>query len=69
MNRTRIATGRDQLKFLDNISTETTGFRALKMVFNSVVSIPDAKFVTKDVGSIYYVPEYTVKRLSVYVIH
>ena len=53
MNQTRITAGGDQLEFQGDTSTETAGLEIAKMVFNSVVSTPEAKFMTIDISNMY----------------
>ena len=49
VNRTRITAGGDRLEFQGDTSTESAGLETAKMVFNSVVSTPEAKFMTIDI--------------------
>ena len=53
MNRTRITAGGNCLEFQGDTSTKTAGLETAKMVFNSVVSTPDAKFMTIDISNMY----------------
>ena len=53
VNRTIITAGGDQLEFQGNTSIETAGLETSKMVFNSVVSTPDAKFMTINIRNMY----------------
>jgi len=53
VNRTRITAGGDRLEFQGEVSTETTGLETAKMVFNSFVSTPDAKFMTININNMY----------------
>ena len=53
VNQTRITVGGDQLEFQGDTSTETAGLETAKMVVNSVVSTPDAKFMTIDISNMY----------------
>ena len=50
VNRTRITAGGERLEFQGDTSTGTAGLETAKMVFNSVVSTPDAKFMTIDIS-------------------
>ena len=52
-NHTRITAGGDRLEYLGDVSTETAGLTTAKMLFNSVVSTPDAKFCTFDISNMY----------------
>ena len=54
VNRTRITAGGDRLEFQGDTSTETAvELETAKMVFNSVMSTPDAKFMTVDISNMY----------------
>ena len=53
VNRTRITAGGDRLEFQGDTSTETAGLETAKMVFNSVVRTPNAKFMTIDISNMY----------------
>ena len=53
VNQTRITAGGDQLESQGDTSTETAGLETAKMVSNSVLSTPDAKFMTIDVSIMY----------------
>ena len=53
VNQTRITAGDDRLEFQGDTSTKTAGLETVKMVFNSVVSTPDAKFMTVDISNMY----------------
>ena len=53
-----ITAGGDRLEFQGNTSTETAGLETAKMVFNSVVSTLDEKFMTIDIS--------TITRISIY---
>ena len=53
VNQTRITAGGDRLEFQGNTSTETAGLETAKMVFNLVVSTPDAKFMTIHIRNMY----------------
>ena len=53
VNRTRITAGGDRLEFQGDTSTETVGLETAKMVFNSVVSTPEAKFMMIDISNMY----------------
>ena len=52
-NRTRITAGGDRLDYLGDVSTKTAGLETTKIVLNSVVSTPDAKFMTIDISNMY----------------
>ena len=54
VNRTRITAGGDRLEFQGDTSTETAvELETAKMVFNSVMSTPDAKFMTINISNMY----------------
>ena len=53
MNQTRITAGGDQLEFQGDTSTESAGLETTNMVFNSVVSTPDGKFITTNFSNMY----------------
>ena len=68
VNRTRITSGGDQLEFQGDTSTETAGLETAKMVFNSVVSTPEAKFMTIDISNMYLntpLKEYQYMRFNI----
>ena len=53
MNQTRITAGGDQLEFQGYTSIETAGLRTAKILFNSVVSTPDEKFMAISISNMY----------------
>ena len=53
MNRTQIIAGGDRLEFQGDTSTEIAVLETAKMVFNSVVSTPDAKFMTINISNVH----------------
>ena len=53
INRTRITAGGNLLEYLGDVSTKTAGLKASKIVFNSVISTPGAKFMTIDISNMY----------------
>ena len=68
VNRTRITAGGDRLEFQGDTSTKTVGLETAKMVFNSVVSTPDAKFMTIDISNMYLntpLQEYQYMRFNI----
>ena len=53
VNRTRITAGGNLLEYLGDVSTKTAGLETSKMVFNSVISTPEEKFMTIDISNMY----------------
>ena len=53
VNRTRITAGGDRLEYFGDVSTETAGLTTAKLLFNSVVSTPGARFMTFDISNMY----------------
>ena len=53
VNRTRITAGGDRLDYDGDTSTETAGLTTAKLLFNSVVSTPGARFMTFDISNMY----------------
>ena len=51
--RTQIIVGGGQLDFQGDTSIEIVGLETAKMVFNSVMSTPEAKFMTIDINNMY----------------
>ena len=51
--RVRITVGGDRLDYPFDISTRTAGLSTAKILFNSVVSTPNAKFCTMDIKDFY----------------
>ena len=51
--QSQIKAGGDRLEFQGNTSTKTVGLETAKMVFNSVVSTPEAKFMAIDISNMY----------------
>ena len=52
-NRTRITAGGDRLEYFGDVSTETSSLETAKLLFNSIVSTPGAKFMTLDISNMY----------------
>ena len=52
-NRTRITAGGDKLDYFGDVSTETASLETAKILFNSIVSTPGAKFMTMDISNMY----------------
>ena len=51
--RMRLTAGGDRLIYDGKKSTETAGLETTKMLLNSVVSTPNAKFACFDIGNMY----------------
>ena len=52
-NRTRITIGGNRITFTGNVGTSTASLELDKLVFNSVLSRPGAKFTTFDICNFY----------------
>ena len=60
--------GGGRLELQGNTSTETAGLETAKMVFNSVISTPDAKFMTINISNMYLnttLQEYQYMRFNI----
>ena len=67
-NRTRFTVGGNKINYPGEVATPTAEMLAAKILFNSVVSTPGAKFMTMDVSNFYLMtplkrPEYIRVRL------
>ncbi len=51
--RTRITMGRNLINFPDDCGTPTADLLTVKIMFNSVISMPNAKFMTIDIKDFY----------------
>ena len=51
VNQTQITAGGDHLELQGDTSTETAGLETAKMVFNSVISTLEVKFMTIDISN------------------
>ena len=51
--RVRITVGGDRLDYPSDVSTRTAGMETAKILFNSIVSTPNAKFCTMDIKDFY----------------
>ena len=51
--RTRITAGGDQLEYDGDVSTKTAGLETAKILFNSIISTPGARFMTMDISNMY----------------
>ena len=68
-NRTRITIGGNRITFPGDVGTPTASLELAKLVFNSVLSRPRAKFTTFDICNFYLQtpldrPEYACIKLS-----
>ena len=52
-NRTRFTVGGDRINYPGEVATPTAEMLVAKLLFNSVVSTPGAKFMTMDISSFY----------------
>jgi hypothetical protein len=52
-HRCRITVGGDRIDYPGEVSTKTAGLTTIKLLLNSVVSKPTAKFMTADVNNFY----------------
>ena len=52
-NRTRFVVGGDRINYPGEVATPTAEMLVAKMLFNSVVSTPGAKFMTMDISNFY----------------
>ena len=53
VNQTLITAGGDRLEFQGDTNMETAGLETAKMVFNSVMSTSEAKFMTINISNMY----------------
>jgi hypothetical protein len=51
--RTRITMGRNLINYPDDCGTPTADLLTVKLMFNSVISMPNAKFMTIDIKDFY----------------
>ena len=58
-HRTRLAVGGDRIFYNYDISTPTAELITVKLLLNSVVSTPNAKFMTIDIKNVYLNTEMT----------
>ncbi len=52
-NRTRLVAGGDRVHYPFDAGTQTTNLRTVKLLINSVISTPGARFFTMDIKKIY----------------
>ena len=52
-HRTRITTGRNLIKYPGDCGTSTADLLTVKLMFNNVISTPNAKFMTIDIKDFY----------------
>ena len=52
-NRTRFVVGGDRINYPGEVATPTADMLVAKMLFNSVISTPGAKFMTMDISNFY----------------
>jgi hypothetical protein len=68
-NRTRFTVGGDKINYPGEVATPTAEMLVAKILFNSVISTPGAKFMTMDISNFYLMtplkrPEYIRVRLD-----
>ena len=67
-NRTRLTVGGDRIKYPGNISTPTAALTTAKLVINSTISTPQARYMYCDLGNFYLgtpIDRYEYIRLSI----
>ena len=52
-HRTRITVGGDSINYPGNVTTRGADMTTIKLLFNSVVSTPNARFITADIKNFY----------------
>ena len=52
-DRTRITAGGDRLDYHGNVSTHTVSMETIKTDWNSMVSMPNARYCTSDISNMY----------------
>ena len=68
-NRTRFVVGGDRINYPGEVATPTADMLVAKLLFNSVISTPGARFMTMDISNFYLMtplkrPEYIQMKLS-----
>ena len=68
-NRTRFVVGGDRINYPGEVATPTADMLVAKLMFNSVISTPGARFMTMDISNFYLMtplkrPEYIQMKLS-----
>lgn len=68
-NRTRFTAGGDKINYPFEVVTPTAEMLVAKILFNSIISTPGARFMTMDISNFYLMtpllrPEYLRIRLS-----
>ena len=68
-NRTRFTVGGDRINYPGEVATPTADMLVAKLLFNSVISTKDAKFMTLDISNFYLMtplkrPEYIRMKLA-----
>ena len=54
VNRVRLTAGGDKLEYPGVIATDTTSLTTAKIHLNSVISTPNARYITADIKEFYY---------------
>ena len=52
-NHTRLVIGGDRINYPGDVATPTTDMLSAKILFNSIISTPGAKFMTMDISNFY----------------
>jgi hypothetical protein len=52
-NQTRFTIGGDQINYPGEVATPTANLLVVKILFNSIISTPGARFMTMDISSFY----------------
>ena len=63
-NRTRFTVDGDRINYHSAIATPTEEMLVAKILFNSIISTKDAKFMTIDISNFYLIHHYLVQSLS-----
>ena len=53
-NRTRLTVGGDWINYLEDCRTPTAVLLNIKLMLNSIISMPNAKFMTMDIINVYF---------------
>ena len=65
-HRVRVTVGGDRLPFIGDTSTETASVTITKLLVNSTISTPGARFCTADIKDFYYgnpLPDFEYMRM------
>ncbi len=69
MHRTRFTIGGDRVNYPGEVATPTADMLVAKILFNSIISTPNARFMTMDISNFYLTtplkrPEYIRMKIS-----